>query len=179
METHMSSNTAEIIRLSLEITLEKMTLSNYTDMLRSRINKGYMPSSIGAREFNTKPYYETVGGITNLTRGTGFYKCQDDYMSSTGLLTEHNPIAIQSKIIYFGLDSKVAKIDNQLLLDKDSVIKEMMIITDLSRPITHTYVNVMARADNSWLGWTPWIDDGFMTIPVNPYELKEHLDIYT
>jgi hypothetical protein len=175
----MSSNTTEIIRLSLEITLEKMTLSNYIDMLRSRINKGYMQSSTSERKFNTKPYYESVQAITNLTRGTGHYFCKDDFVPSTSFFTEYNPVAIQSNIHYFGLDSAISAIDNIELLARNSIIKKINILTNLSRPISHTYVNVMQKSDSAWTGWTQWIDGNSMAIPINPYELKEHLDIYT
>lgn len=175
----MSSNTADAIRLSLEITLEKMTLSNYINMLRSRINKGYMPSSTSEGKFNTKPYYESVQAITNLTRGTGHYFPATDIFAS-GFLTENNPIGIQANTHYFGLDSAFSVIDSTKLLNKNgSKIKEIKIITNLNKPISHTYVNVMSSIDNLWLGWTQWIDGNSMAIPMNPYELKEHLDIYT
>jgi hypothetical protein len=175
----MSSNTTDTIRLSLEITLEKMTLSNYIYMLRSRINKGYMPSATSKREFNTKPYYESVQAITNLSRGTGHYFPATDIFANDPS-TENNPIGIQSNTHYFGLDSTFSAIDNTKLLDKNgSKIKEIKIITNLNKPISHTYVNIMSSVDNLWLGWVQWADNNSMAIPINPYELEKHLDIYT
>jgi hypothetical protein len=172
----MSSNTAEIIRLSLGITLEKMTLSNYTDMLRSRINKGYMPSSTSECKFNTKPYYEEAHSIIQLSRGTGYYSWQDDYLGSELYFGKSWPLAIESNVIYFALDSTSNNVD-YCILGKDNLIKDIQIITNLISPDV-TFVRVKGTS-NEWLDWTPWSDGKDTAIPMNPYELKEHLDIYT
>lgn len=193
METRMSYNTSEIIRLSTAIELEKMTLDQYVDMLRCRINKGYMPSSTSERKFNTKPNYVTEKGLYTLCHGSGYYSVKTGYPEpsyyepSVGVsearrnekMLEPRPLKIKPDGIYFGVDSKFCKIDNSLLLAKNSTIEEIMIITDLNDPINNTYVNVLEKLDSLWLGWTQWTGKGSMKIPINPYELEKHLDIYT
>lgn len=132
-----------------------------------------MPSATGERKFNTKPYYESIEVITKLVRGSGYYFRQTDYSE------QNDQIEINPNTYYFGFDSSHVAVDNTELLSQSGMIKHIMILTDLSRPISHTYVNVMTRTNNSWAGWTPWLGGMVMPIPVNPYELKQYLDIYT
>ena len=40
-----------------ELTVEKVKLSEVIELLRDRVNKGYMPSATGYVKYNTKPDY--------------------------------------------------------------------------------------------------------------------------
>lgn len=170
------NDTISLISQASEIRLKKTQLNEYLSMLRERINKGYMPSTNSNRKFNTKPYYEEAHSITQLSRGTGYYSWQDDYLGSELYFDKSESLAIDSNVIYFALDSTSSNAD-YCILGKDNLIKDIQIITNLFSPDV-TFVRVKGIC-NEWRGWTPWADGKDTAIPMNPYELEKCLDTYT
>jgi hypothetical protein len=161
--------TKNLISVSPAIQLKKVELSEYLEILRKRINKGYMPSSHGSVKYNSKPYYERADAIGRLSNGSGYYSQCPEYHSGTLLNIEYG-------VVYFGIDGYQCSKSGYNLLGSDSPIKDIMIITNLNEP-SLTHVNVKGMT-NEWLGWTLWIDDENMTIPINKYELEKCIDVY-
>lgn len=142
-----------------EITLPKLKLVEYLQILREHFPKSYMPSATGQVEFTTKPHYvEHKSAIDALSCATGTYVFSP--VSLSHLSDEATALPIKEDVIYFGVELQQPP---------------LKIITNLSDPMNETWV-CTKRGDGSWSTWEQWYD--FTALAINPYVIKELVNVY-
>lgn len=136
------------------IVVEKVGLEEILVLMRSRINKGYMPSATGEVKFNTKPKY-TLHRLKNHPDIPSLY-CHRTEKESYG----EYAVALDD----FGLSEDKAPIFLYVWIEEFTIIINLQTEKTL---ITNTdYENLV-----------PW-DQPDQKIPVMRDALKELIDIY-
>jgi dTMP kinase len=137
------------------VVLPKITLSQYLNTLRECISIAYMCTS-KKEGFMSKPeYVSSWRNIVDLTELTAIYKYE--VTSRSIHETDEQPFPIDTNSLYCGV-----KLDN------------FEIITNLTDEFHPTYWRYKLPEGMSY--WCRWDID--LTLPVNPYELKELLENY-
>ena len=135
------------------IVLEKVKLCEILDLLRDRVNKGYMPKSNGKVEYNSKPTY------TRFTDPDIPEMPNIHPLDQSGYFSLDNWMGQQPRHIYFNLH-----------------IAQFQIVINLT-----TEKAVIRRCDSelSYLEpYVEWREINEETIPLMRDELKELIDIY-
>ncbi len=133
------------------IVLPKVSLDQVLNMLRKRINKSYMPSATGEREFNSKPQY---------------IPHESKEIAKMPSVHPHEPTG------YFALTDHFGYTEKNYAIWCHIQIGEFQIMVNL-------------KTDETWVKafdfpepLIRWEQHPDQTLPINPYELEEILDIY-
>ena len=131
-----------------KLVLDKLNREQFLDMLRTRVNKHYMPSARSKMRHNPTPYYQTnslkdYSHIPEMNEGTGFYAFSG---SASG-----SPIYLNVEIDNFQI---------VVNLRTDSVMVRIM---DISRYPVLT---------DEFIPWTSQVQG----LPIDPRAMQEHLD---
>lgn len=136
------------------ITIEKVRLSEILNLLRDRVNKGYMPGSNGAVQYNSKPRYldHTDADFPefpsiNSLEASGYFALEHQY-------DRHN-----KKHIFYNLHIS----DFQIVINLTTEQAVIRLISPAFQP------------ENKFIEWK---DSPEQTIPLMRDELKEIIDIY-
>lgn len=149
------------------ITLPKVELSAYLEILRARINKGYMPSSV-KEGFNSKPEYCSPVEFLNLHHGSGYYCLYDDFDArwptdafTCGEITLDRSVSDADRSIWFALD------EDQLQHGG------LAIFTNLKTAETYVRVPRKNGKPGDWVRWHDW-----QKLTLNESAIKTAVDIY-
>lgn len=151
MDTNTNTNT-DIFSLP-PLVLQKVRLSEILELLRDRVNKGYMPGSHGTVQYNSKPRYTEIPN----PQFPAFPDIWSLDASEYFCLQSHIPRAKDP--IFFNLH--IAQFQIVINLTTEQAI--IRLIKEGSGP-EHEFVE--------------WKDCSEQTIPLMRDELKELIDIY-